>query len=287
MKCTYAEEEEKIMSEDRYMNLKKSAGTDEEAFSRLWEIIKILRRECPWDREQTYDSLVPCMLEEAYEAVDAVNKKDMPNLREELGDVMLQVLMNSVIAEENGDFLLISVINDECEKMIRRHPHIFSEENIKSVDKVLEKWENIKGKEKGTMTQTSVLENVPRALPALTRSYKVQKKAADVGFDWDDVSGAFQKIKEETEELLAASVSDNRNAIKDEVGDLLFSVVNAARFLKIDPEQALTGTTEKFIRRFSYVERTALKRGQVLNDMTLEEMDELWDEAKMLEKAGK
>ncbi|MCI8631519.1 MAG: nucleoside triphosphate pyrophosphohydrolase [Firmicutes bacterium] len=269
------------------MNLKKSAGTDEEAFSRLWEIIKILRRECPWDREQTYDSLVPCMLEEAYEAVDAVNKKDMPNLREELGDVMLQVLMNSVIAEENGDFLLISVINDECEKMIRRHPHIFSEENIKSVDKVLEKWENIKGKEKGTMTQTSVLENVPRALPALTRSYKVQKKAADVGFDWDDVSGAFQKIKEETEELLAASVSDNRNAIKDEVGDLLFSVVNAARFLKIDPEQALTGTTEKFIRRFSYVERTALKRGQVLNDMTLEEMDELWDEAKMLEKAGK
>lgn len=287
MKCTYAEEEEKIMSEDRYMNLKKSAGTDKEAFSRLWEIIKILRRECPWDREQTYDSLVPCMLEEAYEAVDAVNKKDMPNLREELGDVMLQVLMNSVIAEENGDFLLISVINDECEKMIRRHPHIFSEENIKSVDKVLEKWENIKGKEKGTMTQTSVLENVPRALPALTRSYKVQKKAADVGFDWDDVSGAFQKIKEETEELLAASVSDNRNAIKDEVGDLLFSVVNAARFLKIDPEQALTGTTEKFIRRFSYVERTALKRGQVLNDMTLEEMDELWDEAKMLEKAGK
>ncbi len=275
------------MSEDRYMNLKKSAGTDKEAFSRLWEIIKILRRECPWDREQTYDSLVPCMLEEAYEAVDAVNKKDMPNLREELGDVMLQVLMNSVIAEENGDFLLISVINDECEKMIRRHPHIFSEENIKSVDKVLEKWENIKGKEKGTMTQTSVLENVPRALPALTRSYKVQKKAADVGFDWDDVSGAFQKIKEETEELLAASVSDNRNAIKDEVGDLLFSVVNAARFLKIDPEQALTGTTEKFIRRFSYVERTALKRGQVLNDMTLEEMDELWDEAKMLEKAGK
>ncbi len=275
------------MSEDRYMNLKKSAGTDEEAFSRLWEIIKILRRECPWDREQTYDSLVPCMLEESYEAVDAVNKKDMPNLREELGDVMLQVLMNSVIAEENGDFLLISVINDECEKMIRRHPHIFSEENIKSVDKVLEKWENIKGKEKGTMTQTSVLENVPRALPALTRSYKVQKKAADVGFDWDDVSGAFQKIKEETEELLAASVSDNRNAIKDEVGDLLFSVVNAARFLKIDPEQALTGTTEKFIRRFSYVERTALKRGQVLNDMTLEEMDELWDEAKMLEKAGK
>lgn len=272
---------------EKYTELRKQAQTSEEAFSRLWEIIKVLRRECPWDREQTYDSLVPCMLEEAYEAVDAVNKKDMVNLREELGDVMLQVLMNSVIAEENGDFLLISVINDECEKMIRRHPHIFSEESIKSIDKVLEKWENIKGKEKGTTTQTAVLDNVPRALPALTRGCKVQKKAADVGFDWDDVSGAFQKIKEETEELLAASVSEDRAAIKDEVGDLLFSVVNAARFLNVDPEQALTGTTEKFIRRFSYVERTAAEQGRDLRDMTLEEMDGLWDEAKMLEKVSK
>ncbi len=275
------------MNEDKYMNLRNRAETSQEAFLRLWEIIKVLRRECPWDKEQTYESLVPCMLEEAYEAVDAVSKKDMTNLREELGDVMLQVLMNSAIAEENGDFMLISVINDECEKMIRRHPHIFLEESIKSVDKVLEKWENIKSKEKGTTTQTSVLENVPRALPALTRGYKIQKKAADVGFDWDDVSGAFQKIKEETEELLAASVSDNHISIKDEVGDLLFSVVNVARFLKVDPEQALSEATDKFIRRFSYIERTAKERGQILNDMTIEEMDKLWDEAKLLEKLSK
>ena len=272
---------------EKYAHLMQDSETEEKAFSRLWEIIGILRKECPWDREQTYESLVPCMLEEAYEAADAVRRKDFPNLREELGDVLLQVLMNSVIAGEKGDFLLLSVMNDECRKMIRRHPHIFSGESAKSVDKVLEKWENIKGKEKGTETQAEVLAGVPRALPALTRSFKIQKKAADVGFDWDDVSGAFQKIKEETEELLAASEAQDREAVSGELGDLLFSVVNAARFLKVDPEQALTGTSDKFIRRFSYVEKAALEQGRRLETMTLEEMDKLWDEAKRLEKASK
>lgn len=275
------------MSEEKYTELMKPAQAEEEAFSRLNKIVKILRAECPWDREQTYESLVPCMLEEAYEAVDAVNNHNMENFREELGDVLLQVMMNSIIAAENGDFLLLSVINDECDKMIRRHPHIFFGDNAKSVDKVLEKWENIKSKEKGASTQQSALESVPRALPALTRSYKVQKKAAGVGFDWSDVSGAFQKIKEETDELFAASASLDKEAITEEIGDLLFSVVNAARFLHVDPEQALTKTSDKFIRRFSYIEKTALERGLVLEEMTLDEMDKLWNEAKMLEKAGK
>lgn len=270
---------------ERYTHLMQDSETEEKAFSRLWEIIGILRKECPWDRAQTYESLVPCMLEEAYEAVDAVSRQDFPNLREELGDVLLQVLMNSAIAGEKGDFFLLSVINEECRKMIRRHPHIFSGETAKSVDKVLEKWENIKSKEKGTGTRTEVLAGVPRALPALTRSFKIQKKAADVGFDWEDVSGAFQKIREETEELLAASETQDSKAISGELGDLLFSVVNAARFLKVDPEQALTKTSDKFIRRFSYIEKTALEQGRQLETMTLEEMDRLWDEAKKLERA--
>ena len=164
--------------------------------------------------------------------------------------------------------------------MIRRHPHVFLEENLKSIDKVLEKWENIKVKESGHSDQTSRLEKVPRALPALTRAKKVQKKAADVGFDWNDVSPALDKVNEETCELREAWELGNKDAIKEELGDLLFSVVNVARFLDVDPEEALTSTTEKFIRRFAYIERSAMACGRQLEDMSLEEMDELWTQAK-------
>ena len=273
--------------EEKYAKLMTPARTDEEAFTRLWEVVKILRKECPWDKEQTHESLIKTMIEEAYESVEAINNNDMPNLNEELGDVMLQVLLHSAIAEETDEFAMLSVLNDECDKMIRRHPHIFSQEKIKTVDKVLEKWENVKWSEKGITRQHTVLENVPRALPALMRSYKVQKKAADVGFDWDDVSGAFQKIKEETDELLEVCETKRQDDIIGEVGDLLFSVVNVARFLGVDPEQALARTTDKFVRRFTYVEETAVSNGQKLQEMTLAEMDELWEEAKHLEKKAK
>ncbi|MDD2217911.1 MAG: nucleoside triphosphate pyrophosphohydrolase [Eubacteriales bacterium] len=269
---------------EKYRALMEDATTDESAFERLWEIVNILREECPWDRQQTYESLRSCMLEEAYEAVDAVNRSDTENLREELGDVFLQVLMNAKIAEQNDDFLLKDVINEECDKMIRRHPHIFSQETIKTVDKVLEKWENIKRKEKGRQTRTISLMNVPRALPSLTRSYKIQKKAAEVGFDWDDVSEAFLKIEEEMDELKESYVQHSREDMREELGDLLFSIVNVARFLKIDPEEALNLSSDKFLRRFQYIEESALKKGHSLNDMTLEQMDKLWEEAKVLER---
>lgn len=263
-----------------YEVLMKSADTEEAAIKRLSEIMKILRVECPWDREQTHESIRSCLLEESYEVVEAINRKDDANLREELGDVLLQVVFHSSLAEEEKRFNLCDVINEECEKMIRRHPHVFSEESLKTIDKVLEKWENIKVKESGHPDQTSILEKVPRALPALTRAKKVQKKAADVGFDWNDVAPALDKVQEETSELREAWQCGDPEAMKEELGDLLFSAVNVARFLGIDPEEALTFTTDKFIKRFSYIEKEAMACGKRMEDMSLEEMDLLWDEAK-------
>lgn len=274
---------------DIYKHLAFEATTDQEALIRLKEIITILRKECPWDKAQTHQTLTTGMIEEAYEVVEAINNSDMDNLEEELGDVMLQVVFHGNLAEESGAFQLKSLINRECEKMIRRHPHVFLEErannHIKTIDNVLEKWENIKASEKAGKTQTEILSGVPLALPALTRAAKVQKKAAEVGFDWDDVSYAMDKVKEETLELIEA-YKDNldESKIKEELGDLLFSVVNVARFLKINPEEALKVTTDKFIRRFNYVEEQGLACGKSMEEMTLEEMDKLWDEAKELEK---
>ena len=272
-----------------YMHLIDSAKTSEEAIARLKEIIAILRVECPWDKKQTHETLRACMIEEAYEVVEAININNDENLEEELGDVILQVVFHSNLAEESGKFDLTDVINKECEKMIRRHPHVFlnktANNGVNSIDKVLEKWENIKAAEKKETTAISRMESVPKALPALTRATKIQKRAAEVGFDWDDVSGALSKIKEETDEVIEAS-KENLDAahVAEELGDLLFSVVNAARFLKVDPEEALNSATRKFIRRFSYVEQQSLACGKQLENMSLEEMDELWDEAKRLEK---
>lgn len=227
------------------------------------------------------------MIEEAYEAVDAIDRKDAANLEEELGDVLLQVIFHANLAEEEKLFDMTSVINGECEKMIRRHPHVFLKEtsnnDIKSIDKVLEKWENIKAEEKKTTSGTKVMADVPLALPALTRAAKIQKKAADAGFDWDDVTGALDKIREETSELAEAAESRDLSHITEELGDLLFSVVNVSRFLKTDPEEALKQSTEKFIRRFAYIEDSALTCGRRVEDMSLEELDKLWEEAKRAE----
>ena len=269
----------------KYGELIKPAENAEAAFARLIAIIELLRRECPWDRVQTHKSLRPCMLEEAYEVADAIDSSDMDNLEEELGDVLLQVVFHTSLASENNKFAMTSLINRECDKMVRRHPHVFLQETAKSVDKVLEKWENVKKKEHGQTTQTQRLSSVPKALPALIRGYKVQARAAEVGFDWDDVAPAFQKIKEETGELLEAyrAAPENRDRLAEELGDLLFSVVNAARFLKVDPEQALTSTSEKFIRRFSFIEEEAFRQGKQLEEMTLTEMDKLWEAAKKTE----
>lgn len=275
---------------EEYEHLMREAATSEQALARLAEIISILRKQCPWDRAQTHETLKACMLEEAYESVEAIDRRDAANLAEELGDVMLQVVFHSNLAQEEGLFDLKTVINRECEKMIRRHPHIFLTETanntIKSIDNVLEKWENIKERENAGKTRTDRLAGVPLALPALTRAAKVQKKAAEVGFDWTEVTPAVDKVREETEELIAAysAAEPDQARVAEELGDLLFSVVNVARFLKVDPEEALRMTTNKFIRRFSYVEQQALACGRSVEDMSLAEMDKLWDEAKELEK---
>lgn len=280
------------MVKEKYIHLCETADNNEKALTRLYEIVKILRAECPWDKVQTHESLRPGMLEEAYEVVDAINNQDMVNLREELGDVLLQVVFHSILGEEESEFDFKDVINEECEKMIRRHPHVFLQENTnntaKSIDKVLEKWENIKEQERGSEKTSARLTKVPRALPALTRAYKVQKKAAEVGFDWDDISGAFDKVREETRELTECCQEQpaDKEALQEELGDLLFSAVNVSRFLGIDPEASLDYTIDKFIRRFTHVENSALACGRALEDMSLSEMDELWDEAKKLERSG-
>lgn len=274
---------------EAYRHLTAAAEAKETAIGRLAEIIAILRVECPWDRVQTHESLRAGMLEEAYEVVEAIDNKDLANLREELGDVLLQVVFHAHIEEERGGFDLTDVINEECEKMIRRHPHVFLEESennhAKSIDKVLEKWENIKVEEKHEKSCASRLERVPKALPALVRAFKVQKKAADVGFDWDDVSGAFDKVAEEYAEFMEqyAEAASSKQRLEEEMGDLLFSCVNVARFLDIDPESALNYTSDKFTRRFRYIEERANADGRRLEDMSLEEKDKLWEEAKGLE----
>ena len=272
-----------------YEELFKKARTDLESFVRLQRVIEILRAPggCPWDREQTHESLTRGMVEEAYEVVQAIENKDRENLIEELGDVLLQVVMHAQIAAEENDFTLADICNMEAEKMIRRHPHVFgpkaenSNENAGlSVDNVLDMWENIKEVEKTETSVTASMQKIPRHLPALLRSEKVQKKAARVGFDWDDVSGAFEKLDEETAELKEAYAQGDQAHIREELGDLLFAITNISRFLGIDPEDALNATSNKFMTRFGYVESAAQAKGRRLEDMTLAEMDILWEEAK-------
>jgi len=271
------------MKNEKYKDLMEEGKNSEEALSRLYEILKVLRKECPWDRKQNHESIRTCIIEEAYETVEAINKKDKENLREELGDVLLQVLFHASLAEEQKEFSLTDVINEECEKMIRRHPHVFSDGNAKTIDKVLEKWENIKDEERIKDGLTARLDGVPKSLPALIRSKKVQERAARYGFDWDDIAGAFNKISEETEELFIACQNENGDEIAIEIGDLLFSVVNSARFLNIDPEEALNAATDKFIKRFDRIEEAARKRGMSLEEMSIQEMDRIWEEAKSRE----
>ena len=237
----------------------------------LVRIIRILRGEngCPWDRVQTHASIRMDMLEEAYEAADAIDKKDMKNLCEELGDVLMQVVFHAEIETEQGGFTMGDVIQGICEKMIYRHPHVFGSGKADTAEEVLINWEELKKKEKRQETQTEVMQSVPEALPALIRARKVQKKAAD----------AMRKVYEEVQELEQA-VREN-GEIEEEFGDILFALVNISRFLKINPEFALTKAIKKFINRFEYIEKSALLEGKALSKMSLEEMDLLWDEAKI------
>lgn len=234
---------------------------------------------CPWDKEMTHRKLRKYMLEEAYEAVEAIDAGDPDKLCEELGDVLLQVVFHAQVAREDGNFDMHDIIEAITAKLVRRHPHIFGDVKAETAADVTRNWEAIKRAEKGGKAPESLVSGVSMALPALTRSFEVQRKAAKVGFDWEDVEGPAGKVREELAEVLAAPPEKQES----ELGDLLFAVVNLARMLKIDPETALSGTTAKFMRRFGHIERRAAEMGQDLADMTLAEMDSLWDEAKQAE----
>lgn len=255
-------------------------------YDALKEIIRKLRAPdgCPWDREQTHDSLKRYLIEETYEALEAVDSGDPSRLCDELGDVLLQVVLHAEIASEQGQFTMDDVVHGVAAKMIARHRHVFGDAEAATAEEVVALWERVKKVEKGHGTHAQNLRDVPPHLPALMRGYKVQHKAAKAGFDWDHIDGAWQKVHEEVAELQAAAVAGNKAHMEEELGDLLFAVVNVSRFMDIQPELALSGTIEKFIRRFSQVEELAARNGQKLEEMTLADMDLLWDRVKEQEK---
>ena len=254
------------------------------SYEDLIGIMAKLRGEegCAWDKEQTHASLIPNLLEETYEVIDALESEDIDGIKEELGDVLLQVIFHAQIAKEADHFTMEDVIDGIASKLVYRHPHIFGEAKASTSEEILSNWEQLKKKEKNMTTQTQVLQSVPKVLPALMRAYKVQKKAANVGFDWDDYLPAQAKVYEELKELEQEISRNNPERLEEELGDVLFSVVNLGRFLKINPEFALTKSVEKFINRFRYIEKTALEQGFRLENMTLQEMDKLWEDAKRM-----
>ena len=245
----------------------------------LLRIVKLLRSPdgCPWDKKQTHHSIRQHVIEEAYEVVDAIDNDDVDNLVEELGDLLLQVVFHAELGSEEGYFNFSDVVTDVCKKMYFRHPHVFGDVKANDVEEALTSWENSKLKEKNLTSYTDNLKNVPKALSTLSRSYKIQKRAAEVGFDWPTAEGAILKIKEELFEFIEEYNNDNIENMEEEFGDLLFALVNFARFEKINPDIALNKTINKFINRFEYIEKNSTKD---LKKMTLKEMDELWEKSK-------
>ena len=245
---------------------------------------------CPWDKEQTRETLKPMLIEEAYEVLDALDAEDPVELKEDLGDLLFQVVFHAQIALERGEFDMADIIDRSHEKMVRRHPHIFGDVDLKTSEDVLKNWEDIKAAEKGIPSasrpesERSLLDGIPSKLPAMHRAYQMTAKASRVGFDWPRLEDIFEKLREETSELLDARSKQEAGKVADEVGDLLFVAVNVARFLGIDPETALNNSNRKFFRRFRYVESAIKQQGRELKNATLAEMDALWDEAKNKEK---
>ena len=248
-------------------------------FEAYIKIVKLLRQYCPWDKEQTHESISHLLLEESYELYDAIQNNNTKDMTEELGDLLLHIVMHAIIGEENDTFSLVDIISNSSEKMVNRHPHIFSEVKFNSTDEVLQNWEKIKMKE----GKKSVLGGVPNVLPALLKAERIQQKASKVGFDWNNKEDMWNKVLEEVEELKSAIVNKNIENIEEEFGDVFFSLVNAARFFNVVPENALHKTNKKFIDRFTYIENQAKELNKDLTNMTLEEMDELWEEAKKIQ----
>ena len=246
------------------------------AFGRLLDIMDDLRAKCPWDKKQTMESLRHLTIEETYELGDAILNNDLQEVKKELGDLLLHIVFYAKIGSETGDFDIADVANGVCDKLIVRHPHIYGDVKVANEEDVKRNWEKIKLQE----GNKSVLGGVPQSLPALVKASRIQDKAAGVGFDWHNIDDVFAKIKEEIDELHAEVKAQKHTAIEAEFGDVLFSLINYARFLKVNPEDALERTNKKFITRFQYLERKAAERGKSLRDMTLAEMESYWQEAK-------
>jgi MazG family protein len=259
----------------------ESAG---QKFEQLVAIMAKLRAPggCPWDREQSFDSIKPYLLEEAYEVMEAIDARDWPELAEELGDLMLQPVFFAQMASEEGHFRIEDSLDAINEKLIRRHPHIFSDSVANTADDVKKRWDEIKSEEKKAKNEAPklLLESIPSALPALVEAQQISSRAAGVGFDWQNAEQVLEKLDEELHELAEARVSATQEEIEGEVGDLLFVLVNLARFLRVDPEQALRKTNRKFRHRFGYVEQALAQKGKTLSESSVEEMEELWQEAK-------
>lgn len=247
-------------------------------------LITVLRSPggCPWDRKQTHESIKKNFIEETYEVVEAINKADAQSLREELGDVLLQVAMHSEMESEKGSFDFNDVVNDICKKLIVRHPHVFGDVAAQSSDEALQSWDQVKLKTKGMKKQSEAIIKVPREFPALMRAQKVQEKAAKAGFDWDNVNGAVEKLHEEIDELETALAAGVGKDIEEEFGDVLFSCVNVSRFIGADSEEALTASTDKFIKRYLLVEQLAADDGVDMKSASIEELDKLWNKAKII-----
>ncbi|MCK4259949.1 MAG: nucleoside triphosphate pyrophosphohydrolase [Halanaerobiales bacterium] len=281
---------EKRVKEEFWNELSEKEQNQLYQISRLLKIMNRLRKPegCPWDRKQTHASLKPFLLEETYEVLEQLEKENLVGIKEELGDLLLQVVFHAQIAEEEDHFSMEDVAKGISDKLVRRHPHVFSDINVENADQVLVNWEKIKTQEKkeaGIITETSsLLDQVNKHQPALMEAQKLQAKAAKVGFDWDDIQGPLTKIKEELEELLIALKENEQNAIQEEIGDLLFAVVNVTRFTGSNGELALRGTNNKFRRRFREIEKKVMATGHRMEDLTLQELDKFWDEAKVEER---
>jgi len=247
-----------------------------QTFDRLLTIMDELREQCPWDRKQTMETLRHLTIEEVYELGDAILDNDLEEVKKELGDVLLHLVFYSKIGSEKNAFDIADVANSICDKLINRHPHIYGDVKVENEEEVKKNWENLKLKE----GKNSVLEGVPRSLPALVKASRIQEKVAGVGFDWEEPQQVFEKVKEELDELQHEVTTENQDKIEAEFGDVLFSMINYARFLGVNPENALERTNKKFITRFQYLEQKAKENHKALKDMTLEEMDVFWEEAK-------
>ena len=254
-----------------------------EAFGRLLEIMDELRAKCPWDKKQTLESLRYLTIEETYELSDSIIEKDLDAIKKELGDLMMHLVFYSKIASESGNFDILDVLNNIIEKLIHRHPHIFGDVVVKDAKEVHDNWEKIKLRETGNK---SVLSGVPKSLPAMVKAYRIQEKASGVGFDWEKPEQVWEKVQEELQELRENVQKNTNHANKeDELGDLLFALINYARFIEVNPEDALERTNRKFIRRFQYLEESARKLEKSLHEMSLAEMDVYWNQAKNMEES--